>query len=60
MKTPVKRILLILFGSGIYWLGYYGFMTQDGGDLFNAGCIILILTGLFMAGWNSFFLSRRK
>jgi hypothetical protein len=60
VKKSIIRILLILLGSAIYWLGYYEFFTKQEGDLFSAGCVFLIVTGLFIAGWNSFFLSRGK
>jgi hypothetical protein len=60
LKKSIIRILLILLGSLIYWVGYYGFFTQQQGDLFSAGCVIFIVGGLFIAGWNSFFLSRGK
>jgi hypothetical protein len=60
LKKSIIRILLILLGSSIYWLGYYGFFTKQEGDFFTAGCLILIVAGLFIAGWNSFLLSRGK
>ena len=60
LKKTIIRIFLILLGSAIYWLGYYGFFTKQEGDFFSAGCLILIVSGLFIAGWNSFFLSRGR
>jgi len=60
LKKSIYRILLILLGSSIYWIGYYGFFTRQEGDLLAAGCLLLIIAGLFIAGWNSFFLSRGK
>jgi hypothetical protein len=59
-KKSIIRILLILLGSTIYWAGYYGFFTKQQGDFFSAGCVFLIAVGLFIAGWNSFLLSRGK
>jgi len=57
MKGRVKklgmRILLIILGSGIYWLGYYGFFTHPESDLYSAGCLFLIIVGLIIASWNS-------
>jgi len=53
LKKSMMRILLILLGSGIYWIGYYGFFTHQESDLYSAGCLFLIIAGLIMASWNS-------
>jgi hypothetical protein len=60
MKKAVIRILLIILGSAIYWVGYYEFLTRRAGDLFSAGCVFLIVTGLTIAGFNSSYLFRGK
>jgi hypothetical protein len=59
-KKVLIRILLIILGSAIYWLGYYEFLTRRAGDLFSAGCVFLIVIGLTMAGFNSSYLVRGK
>jgi hypothetical protein len=56
----IKRILSILVGSGIYWIGYWGFLTHLDSVWVSAGCLCLIIIGLIMAGWNSSYLFRRK
>jgi hypothetical protein len=60
LKKSVYRVLLILLGSSIYWIGYYWFFTRQEGDLLAAGCLFFIAAGLFIAGWNSYLLSRGK
>jgi hypothetical protein len=59
-KNFVKRVLLILAGSGIYWLGYWGFLTHLDSVWFSTGCLVLIIVGLTIAGFNSSYLFRRK
>jgi len=60
LKKPLIRILFILLGSAIYWVGYYGYLTNHEGDLYGAGCLFLIIVGLIMAGLNSSYLYRGK
>ena len=60
IKKSIIRILLILFGSAIYWVGYYGFFTHQDADLYSAGCLFLVIVGLIIAGWNSSYLYRGK
>jgi hypothetical protein len=57
---PLTRILLILLGSAIYWLGYCGFFIYLQNILCSSFCLILILTGLMLAGWNSSSLYKGK
>jgi len=60
LKRVILRILLILLGSAIYWVGYYGFFTHQESDLYSAGCLFLIVVGLFIASWNSSHLYKGK
>lgn len=60
LNKSIYRVLLILLGSSIYWIVYYGFFTRQEGDLLAAGCLFFIVAGLFIAGWNSYLLSRGK
>jgi hypothetical protein len=59
-KNFIRRVLLVLAGSGIYWIGYYGFLTHLDSVWYSAGSPFLIISGLVMAGWNSSYLFRRK
>jgi len=56
----VIRILWILTGSGIYWIGYVGFLTHLESVWYSTGCLVLIVVGLIMAAWNSSKLFKRK
>ncbi len=59
-RKPLIRILLILLGSAIYWLGYCGFFIYLQNVLSSSFCLILIITGLMLAGWNSSSLYKGK
>ena len=59
-KGVIIRILWILTGSGIYWIGYTGFLTHLESVWYSTGCLVLIVVGLVMAGWNSSRLFKRK
>jgi hypothetical protein len=60
MNRPINRITLILLGSAIYWVGYYGFFTHLQNIAYSSLCLFLIITGLVLAGWNSSSLYRGK
>ncbi len=60
MKKAIIRILLIILGSAIYWVGYYEFLTRNAGDLLSAGYLFLIFIGLTLVGFNSSYLYRGK
>jgi hypothetical protein len=53
MNKAMDRISLILLGSAIYWVGYCGFLTHLQNVLFSSFCLMLVITGLLLAGWNS-------
>jgi len=59
-KEIVKRILWILAGSVIYWIGYTGFLTHLEAVWYSTGSLVLVVVGLIMAGWNSSKLIKRK
>ena len=60
MNKPLIRIILIFLGSAIYWLGYCGFFRYLQNALYSSFCLILVITGLLLAGWNSSSLYRGK
>jgi len=53
MNNPIKRITKILLGSGIYWVGYCGFFTHQQNIVYSSLSMLLIISGLLVAGWNS-------
>jgi hypothetical protein len=53
MNKSFERITKILLGSGIYWVGYCGFFTHQQNVIFSSLCLVLIISGLVVAGWNS-------
>jgi hypothetical protein len=53
MNRHLNRITKILFGSGIYWVGYCGFFTHLQNIVYSTLCLFLIISGLFVAGTNS-------
>jgi len=53
MNNALNRITKILVGSGIYWVGYCGFLTHQKNFIYATLCMFLILSGLLVAGWNS-------
>jgi hypothetical protein len=55
-----SRISNILLGSAIYWVGYCGFFTHQQNYVYSALSMILIISGLLLAGWNSSNLYRGK
>jgi len=60
MNKPINRISLILLGSAIYWVGYCGFFTYLQNVLYSSFCLMLIITGLLLAGWNSTYLYKGR
>lgn len=60
MTRTINRIVLILLGAAIYWVGYYGFFTHIQNVAFSSLCIFLAITGLLVAGWNSSNLYRGR
>jgi hypothetical protein len=56
----MNRITLILLGSAIYWVGYCGFFTYLQNVIYSSFCLMLIITGLLLAGWNSSYLYRGR
>lgn len=59
-KEIIIRVLWILTGSVTYWIGYTGFLTHLESVWYSTGCLVLIVVGLIMAGWNSSRLFKRK
>jgi hypothetical protein len=60
MNKPMSRITLIFLGSAIYWVGYCGFFKYLQNALYSSLSLILVVTGLLLAGWNSSSLYRGK
>jgi hypothetical protein len=60
MNKPINRVTLILIGSTIYWVGYYGFFTHQQNNGYSLLCLFLIISGLLLAGWNSSNLYRGR
>jgi len=48
-----SRISKIFLGSAIYWVGYCGFCTHQQNIVLSSLCMLLIISGLVLAGWNS-------
>ncbi len=53
MNNRFNRITKILFGSGIYWVGYCGFFTHQQNFIYATLSMFLLISGLLVAGWNS-------
>jgi hypothetical protein len=60
MNRPVNRLTLIALGAAIYWVGYCGFFTHQQNKGYASLCLIMIISGLWLAGSNSSNLYRGK
>ena len=60
MNKAMSRITLIFLGSAIYWVGYCGFFKYLQNALYSSLSLILVVTGLLLAAWNSSSLYRGK
>ncbi len=56
LNKSIYRVLLILLGSSIYWIGYYGFFTRQEGDLLAAGMPILYCSRVFYCRMEFLFI----